>query len=237
MNNPVDQPKVSELDADEMSLIDAHAPRPILRRLNEYVEARLAVRNSRKQTYLAAEERVRAAYAALRDEFAAIPQPLIGIPGAEKFEDWSGMDGVPLDGSPVSLLLSSGREVDQAWWGVSAISDTEDFDGIEGWRTHTGWARGEDEEVIRWRPWRSPLNRAPAPTSERVQAAPAGFVRIDMATANQIINDTLEEAAAIAKYGMERAQRDYRTESPHSHVYQMAEEIYDAIRALNHKSS
>lgn len=44
----------------------------------------------------------------------------------------------------------------------------------------------------------------------------------------------IEECASIAKYGMERAQRDYRTESPHSHAYRMAEEIYDAIRALSH---
>lgn len=42
----------------------------------------------------------------------------------------------------------------------------------------------------------------------------------------------IEAAAAVAKYGMDRAQRDYRTESPGSHAYRMAEEIHDAILAL-----
>jgi len=45
-------------------------------------------------------------------------------------------------------------------------------------------------------------------------------------------NKALEEAAKVAKYGMERAQRDFRTASPFSHAHSMAEEIHDAILSL-----
>lgn len=78
-------------------------------------------------------------------------------------EGWQTMDSAPRDGASVSLLLSSGREVNQAWWGPAAMADTDDFDGIEGWRDHRGWVRGEDEEAIRWKPWRSPLAASPVP--------------------------------------------------------------------------
>jgi hypothetical protein len=44
--------------------------------------------------------------------------------------------------------------------------------------------------------------------------------------------EIIEACAAIAKYGMERAQRDYGTASPGSHAYRMAEEIYEAIMKL-----
>lgn len=250
MNNPVDQPKVSELDADEMSLIDAQPPQPILCRLNEYVEARLAVRNSRKQTYLAAEERVRAAYAALRDEFAAIPQPLIGIPGAEKLVGWINGEreilcawlssyiidlkqdhvrnvDVILRLERLNSLLSSGAEKGEAVayalpseLGWLADPDHLGEPRLRGFKFEA--SNGEKSIAL----FRAP----PAPTSERVQALPAGFGRIDVTTANQIINDTLEAAAArVDAFVIEEQPGDVKTV--------LARKMAAAIRALNHKSS
>lgn len=91
------------------------------------------------------------------------------------------MDSAPMDGTQITLLLSSGRET-EAWWGKSSIGDSDDDDGIEGWRTPRGWAHGEDEEAIRWRPWRSPLSdatRPPEPTTGEAVAWRWRFIEED----------------------------------------------------------
>lgn len=71
---------------------------------------------------------------------------------AERNKHWRTLDGIPMDGTSFDLLLSSGREVSCAYWGET-IGGAE-----EGWFVGDTFARGEDEEVIRWRPYRSPLS-------------------------------------------------------------------------------
>lgn len=77
-------------------------------------------------------------------------------------EGWREMDDVPRDGTFVDLLLSSGREVKCAYWGADPVDEQ-----AEGWMVADKWVRGEDEEAIRWRPFRSPLRAAsPKPEGE-----------------------------------------------------------------------
>lgn len=106
-------------------------------------------------------------------------------PEALAARPWRTVDDIPRDGTSVDLLLSSGREVSCAYWGET-LGGAE-----EGWFVGDTWARGEDEEVIRWRPWRSPLSvaqpasRAPGEPEPVAWASPdivAAWERGDVAT-------------------------------------------------------
>ena len=63
--------------------------------------------------------------------------------------EWhSDTENAPHDGTPVTLLLSSGREAKVRWLELGK-PDEEGYD--YGWAANGHWALGEDETPIRWR--------------------------------------------------------------------------------------
>jgi hypothetical protein len=108
-----------------------------------------------------------------------------------------------------------------------------------GCAIQVAWFTATDKWIASWNRRSLPIKAGEAVGEAWFREANASATNIPLYASPQpeaygVRAAVIEECARIAKYGMQRAQRDYRTESPHSHAYRMAEEIYDAIRALSH---